>query len=204
MLHGVADEPCGWVGEEDAGLLRPAHLYTAQEVRARPCPIPAAAGVYGWYFDRVPAGVPTDGCHRVDGAHLLYVGISPKAAPRGGGRPSRQTIRTRIRYHYRGNAEGSTLRLTLGALLADELGIRLQRVGSGGRLTYGDRERELTEWMAAHARVSWTVCDEPWSLEKRLIATLALPLNLDQSTHPFRPVLSSLRAVQRLAARSGR
>jgi hypothetical protein len=79
----------------------------------------AAAGVYAWYFDRVPPGVPVDGCHIVDNAHLLYVGISPKADPANGGAPSRQTVRRRLRQHFRGNAKGSTLRLTLGCLLAD-------------------------------------------------------------------------------------
>ncbi|MET8121086.1 GIY-YIG nuclease family protein [Micromonospora sp. NPDC005189] len=68
---------------------------------------------------------------------LLYVDISPKAPPGNGRPPSRQTIRGRIRYHYRGNAAGSTLRLTLGSLLAGELGIGLRRVGSGNRLTFG-------------------------------------------------------------------
>jgi hypothetical protein len=186
-----------------ADLLQPGRLYTAAEVRAKPCPIPAAPGVYAWYFGRVPAGVPVTDCHVLDGAYLLYVGISPKAPPRDGGRASRQTIRTRVRYHYRGNAAGSTLRLTLGALLADDLGIALRRVGSGNRLTYADGEARLTEWMGTHMRVTWTVVDEPWELEKRLIRNLALPLNLDQNRQsPFRQTLSGLRAAQRLAARA--
>jgi hypothetical protein len=126
-------------------LLRPTSLYTAEAVRSRPCPVPASAGVYAWYFDSVPPGVPPDGCHAVDGAFLFYVGISPKAPPANGGPPSRQTIRSRIRYHYRGNAAGSTLRLTLGCLTAGELGIGLRRVGSGSRLTFGkDGEATLT------------------------------------------------------------
>ncbi|RNL98558.1 hypothetical protein EFE23_13740 [Micromonospora solifontis] len=87
---------------------------------------------------------------------LLYVGISPKAPPSNGRPPSRQTIRSRIRYHYRGNAAGSTLRLTLGSLLAKDLGIDLRRVGSGKRLTFGrEGEKQLTEWMAEHAQVTW-------------------------------------------------
>jgi hypothetical protein len=38
-----------------------------------------------------------------------------------------------VRYHYRGNTAGSTLRLTLGCLL----GLELRRVGSGKRMTFG-------------------------------------------------------------------
>ena len=78
----------------------------------------------------MPAGVPAGACVVRDGWTLLYVGISPKASPSNGAPASRQTIQSRIRYHYRGNAEGSTLRLTLGVLLAADLGIELRRVGS--------------------------------------------------------------------------
>ena len=82
------------------------------------------------------AGVPTANCRFQDGLTLLYTGIAPKAPPQNGRNPSSQSLWDRIRYHYRGNAEGSTLRLTLGCLLAEELGIHLRRVGSGKRLTF--------------------------------------------------------------------
>ncbi|WP_203700824.1 GIY-YIG nuclease family protein [Asanoa iriomotensis] len=169
---------------------------------ARPGPVPAAAGVYAWYFPVVPSLVPVEGCHRFGGATLLYVGISPKAPAMNGRPPSRQTIRQRIRYHFRGNAYGSTLRLTLGSLLADELGIRLTRVGSGTRLTFDAGEARLTEWMAANARVVWTVVDRSWDVEHELIRSLELPLNLAQDKrHPFHRTLSRLVAEQRNQAR---
>jgi len=189
--------------EAERRLLDASDLYTAERVARRPSPIPRVAGVYGWYFDSVPRGVPTDGCHMADGRPLLYVGISPKAPPLAGGQGSRQTIRSRIRYHYRGNAYGSTLRLTLGSLLADELGLALRRVGSGSRMTFGhDGERILSEWMAENARVVWAVVASPWLLEEQLIQRLVLPLNLDQNRHsPFRIALSAARARQREGAR---
>ena len=43
-------------------LLHPARLYSAKDLSSRPSPIPASPGVYAWYFDMVPTGVPTDGC----------------------------------------------------------------------------------------------------------------------------------------------
>ncbi|WP_374120389.1 GIY-YIG nuclease family protein [Mesorhizobium onobrychidis] len=55
--------------------------------------------------------------------------MSPKAPPLNGARPSSQNVRSRLRTHYSGNAAGSTLRRTLGCLLAAELGIELRRVG---------------------------------------------------------------------------
>jgi hypothetical protein len=80
--------------------------------------------------------------HTVGKASLLYVGISPP--PKNGAKPSKQTMRERIRYHYQGNAEGSTLRLTLGCLLSEELDIELRRVGSGKRMTYAAGEEVLS------------------------------------------------------------
>ncbi|MEV6500759.1 GIY-YIG nuclease family protein [Streptomyces prunicolor] len=61
---------------------------------------------------------------------MLYVGIAPRYMAN---RTSTQNLRKRVRYHYRGNAAGSTLRLTLGSLL----GLELRRVGSGKRMTFG-------------------------------------------------------------------
>ncbi len=185
-------------------LLAPARLWTRAEVLWRPTPEPAAPGVYAWYFAAAPPGVSVEGCHWVDGTVLLYVGISPKRPPVNGTQPSRQTLRSRVRYHYRGNAYGSTLRLTLGVLLADELGIGLRRVGStGSRLTFGDGEAALSGWMAEHARVCWVVDPQPWLLETRLIEGIDLPLNLGQNAHgSFHGRLSQARARQRELART--
>jgi hypothetical protein len=110
-------------------------------------------------------------------------------------------VRSRVRYHYTGNAEGSTLRLTLGVLLAEELGIELRRVGSGTRVTFSAGEQRLSEWMGEHAFVTVIEHPRPWVLEEQMISELSLPLNLDQSTHPFRPTLSALRSAARQRAK---
>ena len=189
-------------GAELHRLLQPPELFTRAEVLSRPCPVPAVAGVYAWYFTQAPPGVPTDGCHVTEGAHLLYVGISPKAPSSDGLKQSRQTLRTRVRYHFNGNAEGSTLRLTLGSLLADELGIGLRRVGSGKRLTFSDGENDLSQWMGEHAYVCWAETSTPWLLESSLIESMSLPLNLDQNRHSaFHEQLRTARATQRAEAR---
>ena len=80
--------------------------------------VPTSPGVYAWYFDAPVPLIDSTGCHRIDGRGLLYVGISPKAPSLKGLPPSRSTLRKRILTHYRGNAEGSTLRQTLGCLLS--------------------------------------------------------------------------------------
>lgn len=187
--------------QEKQALLSPVSLHTRSEVLARPSVVRAAPGVYAWYFDEVPAGVPTTGCHGFDGHTLLYVGISPKE-PSSNGRVSKQSLRTRVQYHYRGNAEGSTLRLTLGTLLSEELGIKLRRVGSGTRMTFSDGEAVLSAWMERHARVALLETPMPWMVESHLIAELTLPLNLDQNAHsPFRAELSQIRSAARAQAR---
>ncbi|WP_425513936.1 GIY-YIG nuclease family protein [Arthrobacter zhaoguopingii] len=163
-----------------------------------------APGIYAWYFDELPPGVDPRPCHVVGDSVLLYIGIAPKEPPRNGGRPSTQTRRDRIRYHYRGNAYGSTLRLTLGCHLAETLGIALRRVGSGTRLTFTpDGERQISDWMQRHARVTWAQVEAPWCAETRAMEQLSLPLNLQGNAHhPYYPTLKALRAEHRTAARA--
>lgn len=165
-----------------AYFLEPERLFSRQDVLARPSPIPANPGVYGWWFRRLPPLVRSGRCCQHQGLTLLYAGISPDRPPRNGQPASRQSLRTRIRYHYTGNAEGSTLRRTLGCLLAAELGVQLRRVGSGSRLTFVDGEQDLSMWMAEKAYVSWIVDGSPWELERELITALDLPLNLQATT----------------------
>ena len=91
-------------------LLEPERLYAWGGLHADRSVPPAAAGAYAWYFKAIPNGVPTRECHRTRRLPLLYVGISP-------GRPgSKSNLRSWIRYHFGGNASGSTLRISIGCL----------------------------------------------------------------------------------------
>ena len=183
-------------------LLAPTRLWSRDEVLARPCPVPREPGVYAWYFRQIPPSVPTDGCIRCGPYTLLYLGIAPKAPPTNGAASSRQRLSHRVRYHYRGNAEGSTLRLTLGCLLAADLGLEFRRVGTGKRLTFAAGEAALSAWMGANAFVSWLADPTPWKLEARLIRDLCLPPNLDQNDgHPFQTTLTEVRRRARARAR---
>ena len=105
-----------------AALLEPVHLTSRAEAPARSTHLPAQSGVYAWYFDAPSPSAPTNGAYASESGHLLYVGIAPREPRRRDSRPSEQDLRKRIRNHFRGNASGSTLRLTLGSLLAGELG----------------------------------------------------------------------------------
>jgi hypothetical protein len=182
-------------------LLRPRRLFAGTEVMSKASPIPRQAGVYAWYFDEIPHQVDVSGCHTYGGKTLLYVGISPSAPPTNGKAPSRSHLHRRVRTHYGGNASGSTLRLTLGCLLADQLKIELRRVGSGQRYTFTNPgEQVLDRWMDAHAFISVFPCERPWEIEGAVLQSgLPLPLNISgnpQRHHPefLTPLRCSARA----------
>ena len=184
-------------------LLKPKQLWSRHEVLETPSPVPRQPGVYAWYFRETPPNVPLENCHSYDQHTLLYVGISPKEPPKNGSAPSKQKLFDRVRYHYRGNAEGSTLRLTLGCLLSEKLGIQLRRVGSGKRMTFAQGEHVLSQWMEKNAFVVWVVDSEPWYLEEKIITEISLPLNLDMNNkHQFHSSLSQIRKAAKEVARA--
>ena len=152
-----------------------ADLFSRSEAVSKPTPVPAAPGIYAWYFKEPPGVTPIHGCVRRTGLTLLYVGISPK------NERSKQNLRKRLRQHLGGNAEGSTLRKTLGVLLARQSGFPLRRVGSGGRKTLTHRgEQWLDKWMSENAHVCWVEHPKPYEVEAEVIHALSLPLPLCQ------------------------
>ncbi|MCK8672224.1 hypothetical protein M1M07_14045 [Rhodococcus sp. HM1] len=194
-----ADEP----GQDDLDRILSAAPIDRETALAPQTPVPAVGGIYAWWFDELPGEVDASGCVERDGWTLLYVGISPKAPPRNGRVASSQTLRSRIRTHYCGNAAGSTLRLSLGSLLSPALGIELRRFGSGDRLHFGTGEQELSRWMHDHARVGWSTDSTPWEVESRLFTKLVLPLNLDGNDHcSYYARLKQARGDARAHARS--
>lgn len=173
-------------------LIKPIILYSRSAVLTKPCPVPQESGAYAWFFKEIPPHVPTDGCITNDSLTLLYVGISPDKV----GKPSsQQNLRKRITNHYRGNAEGSTLRRSLGVLLSRQSDFPLRRVGSGSRMTFTHLgEQWLDDWMQDNAFVCWVKHETPWELEDELITTLSLPLNIKgNKDHLFADNLSQLR-----------
>lgn len=128
----------------------PDKKFSRAEVMCHPTPVPAVKGIYFWWFIEIHHGVPIEGCITQLGFTFLYVGISPdkKSKPN-----SRANLRQRIKTHYNGNAEGSTLRLTLGVLLSTKSNFPLRRVGLGKRTTYTHPgEQWLDQWMEKKLR----------------------------------------------------
>jgi hypothetical protein len=169
-----------------------APMYTWADLQAWPALPPASPGIYAWFFQSVPPVVPCNGCIRRQGHTLLYVGIAPSR------QSSRATLRSRILgNHFGSNAEGSTLRRTLGCLFEKQLGTTLRLVGSG-TMTFAAKETTLTAWMTKNAAVAWGEVQAPWRFESQILHQLPLPLNITNNAH--HPFCSQLRAVRAEAA----
>ena len=179
-------------------LTTPYQIYGRSDVVSKPRPIPASRGIYAWFFRNIPSGIPTNDCKKFNELTLLYVGISPSRAT------SANNLQRRIRYHYCGNASGSTLRLSLGVLLTPISSFPLRRVGSGRRMTFTHLgEQWLDDWMEQNAFVAWMEHPEPWAVEAGVISRLSLPLNIqDNRNHPFSVELRKHRRQAMDLARS--
>ena len=173
-------------------LINGVELYSRREILCTTSLPPPVPGIYAWFFKDIPGTVPADDCVTKDSLTLLYVGISPDKI----GKPnSRQNLRRRITTHFQGNAEGSTLRRSLGVLLAQTSGYPLRRVGSGKRMTLTHSgEQWLDDWMTENAFVCWLEHQAPWEFEDELLGRLSLPLNIKGNRdHPFAKALTEAR-----------
>ena len=65
-------------------ITAPERLWSRSEVLARPCPVPATSGIYGWFFKDLHFESDISRCARIDDLALLYLGISPKPPPANG------------------------------------------------------------------------------------------------------------------------
>ncbi|NTW68316.1 MAG: hypothetical protein HGB23_00520 [Chlorobiaceae bacterium] len=171
----------------------PQRLFSRAEILSNPSPVTKAHGVYALFFKEIPPGVPVEGCLTHEGLTLLYIGSSPD---KKGEKYATQTIQQRVRYHFNGNADGSTLRRTLGILLAKKSGFPLRMVGNGKKMTLTKNGEEwLDQWMEENAFVTWVENSKPWDLEHQLFQAISLPLNIQGNKHnPFSAELTRIRA----------
>ena len=192
-----------------SNLLHPKKLYSREDILKSPNPVPSQNGIYAWYFKSTPnidifkkyyqietntkASFLKDSFKFKD-YQLLYIGISPKDIK------SKNNIRNRIRGHMNGNSYGSTLRLSLGCLLSNELNITLNKYGSS--IHFGEGEEKLSKWINHNAFVTFQTCEEPWNVEDEAIRTLLLPLNIrDNDKSVFKKPLETIRKNAKSMAR---
>jgi len=182
--------------ERVAQVVHPLSLVEVANVRSAP----KARGIYGWWFPSGSLSVPERDYSSVEGFELLYVGIAPRK-PTVDGRESASTLRPRLVKHATGDASRSTLRLTLGILLADRLDLVLS--SNSSRLNFGPTgETHLSTWLSEHARVSWVEHSQPWFIEDKMLEQSTLALNVDGREHdPFARELKQRRIDARRTAR---
>ena len=141
-------------------------------------------GLYSWWIDDAGAADLTAGLGHQIQPGLIYAGLA--GATRSGGSPSSNTLWGRIvTMHLGKNQELSTLRRTIGSILAHAYGQpRIDEV-------------QLTRWMHAHLRVvTVPVADADTldALETAILTALDPPLNLAKRPKtPTRRQLSVLR-----------
>ncbi len=175
-----------------------APLASFDTLMADPKLVPGEPGVYGWWFRRAPRLLPTEGAFERGDLRLLYVGIAPQRASTIE-KPTRRTLRRRLRDHVRGRVARSTLRRSLACLLAEDLGLRFGSTSSGKLMLLEDGEARLSAWMASNARVAWLGTPKPWVVENAVLARgPRLPLNIKGSTDPFRTELRRIRRMESL------
>ena len=65
-------------------------------------------------------------------------------------------------------------------------------------------EAVLSDWLRSHLSIAWVCTDDRLELERHLISTVDLPLNLEgNERHPFHTTLTALRSeASRRARRS--
>lgn len=175
-----------------ARLADPDHAVAASSLGAS-APLPNEPGLYAWWADE-PARATLAEVLWEPVPALIYAGQAGASSPRAA-RPSRATLRSRIRSnHLAGNIGSSTFRRTLCALLREPLELE---VAAGARLE-PDSNARLSAWIAGHLSVCWlVVSDRPRlrDLEEAVLAVLDPPLNLQgMAPTPSRRRLRTLRA----------
>jgi hypothetical protein len=156
-------------------------------------PVPEADGIYGIFVDDVLPGIDTSKCLCVDGRVLVYVGA-------GRGRPSSKRssmLRGRFEDHFTNIAEFSTVRFSLGVLLANQIGTELRFTGTDTMVFANGGERRLDEWMERHFHLTWLPVEKPWEVEKVVLKSdLCLPLNISGHRGRGSPVKAARGAAR--------
>lgn len=167
----------------------PPQTYQTQSptvIRYRPDVIPQEPGVY--IVQCRDAQLLEDlGLAGTSQPHAVYIGRSSK-------------LRQRLSAHFR-SATTSNLRLSLGLLLADRLGLKAEVADVGSAMWFRE-ERPLTDWIDENLDVSFATTADPGPVEIDLIRTLQPPLNIHlRHGRPSAVRLGLARAALRLAHR---
>jgi hypothetical protein len=93
----------------------------------------------------------------IAGLDLIYVGAT--ADPIG----------SRLKCHLKGDSRTSTARMSLGLMLRHHLGLEPQAI-PGKRYFFFADEQRLTDWMLATMLVGIKLADDPFGIERAIVA----------------------------------
>lgn len=136
--------------------------------------VPDEGGLYGFILkdqaslqpslDRVGLALDVAGLGE---RPMLYIGASGAS------------LRRRLHTHLRNDSQASTFRMSLGALLADELNLKVRSVPSTQFFGFEpEDEGRLTHWICTHLDIAWLVAERPVLEERRLIHSRNPMLNI--------------------------
>jgi len=161
--------------------------------RENPSPLPAAAGVYlfcsnnEWLAEEL--GSPTFASSELPaGYRPLYIG-------------SAANLQRRIRSHVGRSSLASSMRGSLGTILAEQIGLTPLASDVGGDLWFAE-EAILSGWIDRYCLVGVLKTSTPLQLERALVVSEEPPLNISfLKTTPLARRLISARASVRAEAR---
>lgn len=124
---------------------------------------------------------------KFENLRVIYTGITGKSLQ---GRDSKQ--------HFNGNAEGSTVRSSVGALLGFKNTFRITKKGKTKKTKYKiDQEVQISDWMKGNLIMYYIESEDYTENEDKLINHFNPPLNLrgnrNIENRDYRKLLSELR-----------
>jgi hypothetical protein len=168
-------------------------FFRPSEGRQDPNPLPTAGGVYlfcsnnEWLAEKL--GSPTFASSALPtGYHPLYIG-------------SAANLQRRIRSHVGRSSVASSMRGSLGTILAEQIGLTPLASDVGGELWFAE-EAILSGWIDRYCLVGVRETSSPLTLEKALVVSEKPPLNISYlKTTPLARRLIRARASVRAEAR---
>jgi hypothetical protein len=165
--------------------------HPAKLVMADPDLIPAHPGVYLLGFDAGQSFLDKIGYYEFDDRRPVRIGAYEVCYA-----GASLCLQHRITDHLRRGSEASTFRQSVGALLSQELSLEVISAEDRTSFHFGDTEHRLTGWLRKYCLVGYLACDNPFEVERDLIRSMPLPLNINngRKCHPFSRYLLARRA----------
>ena len=179
------------MGNNTNYYVSPNRIWPRRELEKEPPP--TSPGVYAWYFNIKLCNKLLFNILDVGDPDYVKGRIFKKRWKRvyiGKGINLKRRI---LGYHFCGDADVSSLRMSLGCLLVKELKICLwkrprPKEGEYG-YTFGDEgEEKLSKWMAKNAWVAWSESSNYEKLEEQAIIEYSPVLNTIGNQRPFAPL----------------